>query len=99
MAAEDGTAQEYVPQKKNKEPTETEKRSIYAFTFQELGEDLSCSVLILLILVLRRKKIVPGSLMKAEIRPGGGDARPSDGDQVTFFPSCFNHASCLCVIV
>lgn len=23
-----------------------------------------------------------GSLMKAEIRPGGGDARPSDGDQV-----------------
>lgn len=57
MAAEDGTAQEYVPQKKNKEPTETEKR---------------------------RKKIVPGSLMKAEIRPGGGDARPSDGDQVIY---------------
>lgn len=57
MAAEDGTAEEYVPQKKNKEPTETEKR---------------------------RKKIVPGSLMKAEIRPGGGDARPSDGDQVIY---------------
>lgn len=57
MAAEDGTAQEYVPQKKNKEPTETEKR---------------------------RKKIVPGSLMKAEIRTGGGDARPSDGDQVIY---------------
>lgn len=57
MAAEDGTAQEYVPQKKNKEPTETEKR---------------------------RKKIVPGSLMKAEIRPGGGDARPADGDQVIY---------------
>ena len=30
----------------------------------------------------RRKKIVPGSLMKALIRPGGGDSRPSDGDQV-----------------
>ena len=42
---------------------------------------------------------MPGSLMKAEIRPGGGDARPSDGDQVNFFPSCFNHDSCLCVIV
>ncbi|KAJ6755833.1 PEPTIDYL-PROLYL CIS-TRANS ISOMERASE PASTICCINO1 [Salix purpurea] len=57
MAAEGDTAQEYVPKKKNKEPTETEKR---------------------------RKKIVPGSLMKAEIRPGGGDARPSDGDQVMY---------------
>ncbi|KAG5253280.1 peptidyl-prolyl cis-trans isomerase PASTICCINO [Salix suchowensis] len=56
MAAEGDTAQE-LPKKKNKEPTETEKR---------------------------RKKIVPGSLMKAEIRPGGGDARPSDGDQVMY---------------
>jgi hypothetical protein len=26
---------------------------------------------------------VPGSLMKALMRPGGGDSRPSDGDQVT----------------
>ncbi|KAF9665135.1 hypothetical protein SADUNF_Sadunf16G0090600 [Salix dunnii] len=57
MAAEGDTAQEFVPKKKNKEPTEAEKR---------------------------RKKIVPGSLMKAEIRPGGGDARPSDGDQVIY---------------
>uniref|UniRef100_A0A7N0VHY8 peptidylprolyl isomerase n=1 Tax=Kalanchoe fedtschenkoi TaxID=63787 RepID=A0A7N0VHY8_KALFE len=32
----------------------------------------------------RRKKIVPGSLMKAEIRPGSGDCRPSDGDQVIY---------------
>ncbi|CAL1356551.1 unnamed protein product [Linum trigynum] len=32
----------------------------------------------------RRKKIEPGSLMKAEMRPGGGDARPSDGDQVLY---------------
>ncbi|KAF2301335.1 hypothetical protein GH714_022869 [Hevea brasiliensis] len=32
----------------------------------------------------RRMKIVPGSLMKAEMRPGGGDARPSDGDQVIY---------------
>ncbi|XP_065623406.1 peptidyl-prolyl cis-trans isomerase PASTICCINO1 [Quercus suber] len=32
----------------------------------------------------RRKKIVPGSLMKALIRPGGGDSRPSDGDQVIY---------------
>lgn len=27
-------------------------------------------------------KIVPGSLMKALMRPGGGDSGPSDGDQV-----------------
>ncbi|PON41328.1 Peptidyl-prolyl cis-trans isomerase PASTICCINO [Trema orientale] len=32
----------------------------------------------------RRKKIVPGSLMKALMRPGGGDSRPSDGDQVIY---------------
>ncbi|KAK4601126.1 hypothetical protein RGQ29_010629 [Quercus rubra] len=32
----------------------------------------------------RRKKIVPGCLMKALIRPGGGDSRPSDGDQVIY---------------
>ncbi|KAJ8753849.1 hypothetical protein K2173_000103 [Erythroxylum novogranatense] len=32
----------------------------------------------------RRKKIVAGSLMKAEMRPGGGDARPSEGDQVIY---------------
>ncbi|XP_050268827.1 peptidyl-prolyl cis-trans isomerase PASTICCINO1 [Quercus robur] len=32
----------------------------------------------------RRKKIVPGSLMKALLRPGGGDSRPSDGDQVIY---------------
>ncbi|KAK9290976.1 hypothetical protein L1049_009158 [Liquidambar formosana] len=32
----------------------------------------------------RRKSIVPGSLMKALIRPGGGDSRPADGDQVIY---------------
>ncbi|KAE8099302.1 hypothetical protein FH972_017293 [Carpinus fangiana] len=32
----------------------------------------------------RRKKIVPGSLMKALMRPGGGDSTPSDGDQVIY---------------
>ncbi|KAM0026468.1 putative peptidylprolyl isomerase [Helianthus debilis subsp. tardiflorus] len=32
----------------------------------------------------RRKKMVPGGLMKAVIRPGGGDAMPSDGDQVIY---------------
>ncbi|CAN1849949.1 Peptidyl-prolyl cis-trans isomerase PASTICCINO1 [Linum perenne] len=32
----------------------------------------------------RRKKIQPGSLMKAEIRPGGGDIRPTEGDQVIY---------------
>lgn len=32
----------------------------------------------------RRKKMVPGGLMKAVIRPGGGDAIPSDGDQVIY---------------
>lgn len=31
----------------------------------------------------RKKKIVPGSLMKAEMRPGEGDSKPADGDQVT----------------
>ncbi|CAI9098339.1 OLC1v1034968C1 [Oldenlandia corymbosa var. corymbosa] len=32
----------------------------------------------------RRKKIVPGSLMKAVIRPGGGELTPADGDQVIY---------------
>ncbi|XP_058214897.1 peptidyl-prolyl cis-trans isomerase PASTICCINO1 [Rhododendron vialii] len=32
----------------------------------------------------RRKKLVPGGLMKAVIRPGGGDSSPADGDQVIF---------------
>ncbi|KAH7866213.1 hypothetical protein Vadar_017216 [Vaccinium darrowii] len=32
----------------------------------------------------RRKKLVPGGLMKAVIRPGGGDSSPVDGDQVIF---------------
>uniref|UniRef100_A0A7N2LXR6 peptidylprolyl isomerase n=1 Tax=Quercus lobata TaxID=97700 RepID=A0A7N2LXR6_QUELO len=32
----------------------------------------------------RREKIVLGSLMKALMRPGGGDSRPSDGDQVIY---------------
>ncbi|KAF5750891.1 peptidyl-prolyl cis-trans isomerase PASTICCINO1 [Tripterygium wilfordii] len=32
----------------------------------------------------RREKIVPGSLMKAVMRPGGGDSRPADGDQVIY---------------
>ncbi|KAM6563401.1 hypothetical protein CsatB_023399 [Cannabis sativa] len=32
----------------------------------------------------RKKKIVPGSLMKALMRPGWGDSRPSDGDQVIY---------------
>ncbi|CAH9099970.1 unnamed protein product [Cuscuta europaea] len=32
----------------------------------------------------RRKKIVPGSLMKAVVRPGGGESRPTEGDQLTY---------------
>ncbi|KAL8498339.1 hypothetical protein ACS0TY_021599 [Phlomoides rotata] len=32
----------------------------------------------------RRKKMKPGSLMKALIRPGAGDKTPSDGDQVIY---------------
>ncbi|XP_074310892.1 peptidyl-prolyl cis-trans isomerase PASTICCINO1 [Silene latifolia] len=32
----------------------------------------------------RRLKVVPGGLLKAEVRPGGGDASPSDGDQVIY---------------
>ncbi|XP_050382994.1 peptidyl-prolyl cis-trans isomerase PASTICCINO1 [Argentina anserina] len=32
----------------------------------------------------RRMKIVGGSLMKAVVRPGGGDLTPSDGDQVIY---------------
>ncbi|KAA3455050.1 peptidyl-prolyl cis-trans isomerase PASTICCINO1 [Gossypium australe] len=32
----------------------------------------------------RRKKIVPGSLMKALMRPGGGESNPSDGDQIIY---------------
>ncbi|XP_031277367.1 peptidyl-prolyl cis-trans isomerase PASTICCINO1-like isoform X2 [Pistacia vera] len=53
MALDDDTD---VSQKKNKAPSEDEKR----------------------------KKIVPGSLMKAVIRPGGGDSTPSEGDQVIY---------------
>ncbi|KAJ3682694.1 hypothetical protein LUZ60_012921 [Juncus effusus] len=32
----------------------------------------------------RRKKLTPGSLMKAIVRSGAGDVNPSDGDQVIF---------------
>ncbi|KAJ4704555.1 Peptidylprolyl isomerase [Melia azedarach] len=32
----------------------------------------------------RRQKIVPGSLMKAVMRSGGGDLTPSEGDQVIY---------------
>ncbi|XP_009758548.1 peptidyl-prolyl cis-trans isomerase PASTICCINO1 [Nicotiana tabacum] len=32
----------------------------------------------------RRKKIVPGSLMKAVVRPGGGQSRPAEGEQVIY---------------
>lgn len=32
----------------------------------------------------RRKKIVPGSLMKAVVRPGGGESGPTEGDQVIY---------------
>nr|XP_009591615.1 peptidyl-prolyl cis-trans isomerase PASTICCINO1-like isoform X2 [Nicotiana tomentosiformis] len=32
----------------------------------------------------RRKKIVPGSLMKAVVRPGGGESRPAEGEQVIY---------------
>ncbi|CAN6829600.1 unnamed protein product [Brassica oleracea] len=32
----------------------------------------------------RRKKIVPGSLLKALVRPGGGESSPVDGDQVIY---------------
>lgn len=32
----------------------------------------------------RKKKIVPGSLMKAEMRPGQGDCKPADSDQVVY---------------
>uniref|UniRef100_A0A3Q7JJ82 peptidylprolyl isomerase n=1 Tax=Solanum lycopersicum TaxID=4081 RepID=A0A3Q7JJ82_SOLLC len=32
----------------------------------------------------RRKKIVPGSLMKAIVRPGGGESKPAEGNQVIY---------------
>ncbi|CAH2064186.1 unnamed protein product [Thlaspi arvense] len=32
----------------------------------------------------RRKKIVPGSLLKAVVRPGGGESSPVDGDQIIY---------------
>ncbi|GLJ08933.1 hypothetical protein SUGI_0098810 [Cryptomeria japonica] len=32
----------------------------------------------------RKKKIAPGSMMKAVIRPGGGSAHPQEGDQILF---------------
>lgn len=36
-------------------------------------------------LVIRRKKMVPGGLMKAVARPGGGEATPAEGDQVASY--------------
>ena len=44
----------------------------------------------------RKEKIVPGSLMKALMRPGGGDSTPSDGDQVILFAPtiCFINTNC-----
>ncbi|XP_021755683.1 peptidyl-prolyl cis-trans isomerase PASTICCINO1-like [Chenopodium quinoa] len=32
----------------------------------------------------RKKNLVPGGLLKAELRPGGGESTPSDGDQVIY---------------
>lgn len=32
----------------------------------------------------RRKKIVPGSLMKAIVRPGAGESKPAEGNQVIY---------------
>ncbi|KAL2929260.1 Peptidyl-prolyl cis-trans isomerase PASTICCINO1, partial [Bienertia sinuspersici] len=32
----------------------------------------------------RKKNLVPGGLMKAEMRPGGGESHPCDGDQVIY---------------
>lgn len=32
----------------------------------------------------RKKNLVEGGLMKAEIRPGGGESNPSDGDQIIY---------------
>ncbi|KNA22518.1 hypothetical protein SOVF_033510 [Spinacia oleracea] len=32
----------------------------------------------------KKKNLVPGGLLKAEMRPGGGVSRPSDGDQVIY---------------
>lgn len=32
----------------------------------------------------RKKNLVAGGLLKAEMRPGGGESRPSDGDQVIY---------------
>ncbi|CAL2268228.1 unnamed protein product [Prunus armeniaca] len=57
MDVGEGAVQEIEPQKKEKEPTEDEKR---------------------------RQKIAPGTLMKAVVRPGGGDATPSDNYQVVY---------------
>ncbi|XP_021829549.1 peptidyl-prolyl cis-trans isomerase PASTICCINO1 [Prunus avium] len=57
MDVGEGAVQEIAPQKKEKEPTEDEKR---------------------------RQKIAPGTLMKAVVRPGGGDATPSDNYQVVY---------------
>ncbi|KAF3613470.1 Peptidyl-prolyl cis-trans isomerase PASTICCINO1 [Capsicum annuum] len=34
--------------------------------------------------LFRRKKIVPGSLMKAVVRPGGGKSKPAEGNQVIY---------------
>ena len=51
----------------------------------------------------RRKKIVPGSLLKALVRPGGGESSPVDGDQVLICKDLVRErervksSQCLCV--
>ncbi|GAB2267638.1 G1/S-specific cyclin pas1 [Dionaea muscipula] len=68
MAVEEDDEQEYMPPPPH--PPQKKKKTEKD---KELSDDDK-----------RRKKLVPGGLLKAELRPGGGYSKPSDGDQVVY---------------
>lgn len=80
----DAAEQNHLLPKKKKSETEDDKRFVYISAelvpfFLKLYEfDVSEK----LYLSNRRKRIVAGSLLKAVVRPGGGDSSPKDADQV-----------------
>lgn len=81
MAVVKDAEQEYKPNKKKPTSDEDDKRSNFTYyTFNLCFVNWVC--VLINYCLFRRKKMVPGGLMKAMIRPGGGDAMPSDGDQV-----------------
>lgn len=85
--AERADENEYIPKTKKEKSEEEEKR--WVEFLQRMWARLQFYLNFILFLLLwfsifRRKKLTPGSLLKAIVRSGGGDAKPADGDQVLF---------------